>query len=97
MINNKILHLFLNPEEPVCEFPIEKQADEENAAKNKPTPDTSSIETKSQETGHLFSSENACSGEKSNDALVLLCCEDSLRLYSRNSVIQVPLLSLFCS
>ncbi|GAY32002.1 hypothetical protein CUMW_000060 [Citrus unshiu] len=77
--------------EPVCGFPIEKQAEqsaEENAAKNKPTPDTSSIETKSHETEHLFSSENACSGESSNDALVLLCCEDSVRLYSRKSVIQ---------
>lgn len=84
----------------MCGFPIEKQAEqsaEENAPKNKPTPDTSSIETKSHETEHLFSSENACSGESSNDALVLLCCEDSVRLYSRKSVIQVPLLSLFLS
>lgn len=90
-LKKKVIAISMEVIEPVCGFPIEKQAEqsaEENAAKNKPTPDTSSIETKSHETEHLFSSENACSGESSNDALVLLCCEDSVRLYSRKSVIQ---------
>ncbi|KAH9736581.1 v-snare coiled-coil domain-containing protein [Citrus sinensis] len=99
-LKKKVIAISMEVIEPVCGFPIEKQAEqsaEENAAKNKPTPATSSIETKSHETEHLFSSENACSGESSNDALVLLCCEDSVRLYSRKSVIQVPLLSLFLS
>ncbi|KAH9736583.1 v-snare coiled-coil domain-containing protein [Citrus sinensis] len=90
-LKKKVIAISMEVIEPVCGFPIEKQAEqsaEENAAKNKPTPATSSIETKSHETEHLFSSENACSGESSNDALVLLCCEDSVRLYSRKSVIQ---------
>ncbi|XP_022745688.1 uncharacterized protein LOC111295998 isoform X3 [Durio zibethinus] len=39
-------------------------------------------------TEHLFSSETASSQEYSLDALVLLCCEKSLCLYSMKSVIQ---------
>ncbi|KAL5740380.1 hypothetical protein ACOSQ2_029560 [Xanthoceras sorbifolium] len=63
------------------------QSGEENAAKNEPMPDSTSVEINSHETEHL-SSEPACVGERLSDALVLLCCEDSLRLYSKKSVLQ---------
>ncbi|KAJ0027944.1 hypothetical protein Pint_34863 [Pistacia integerrima] len=64
------------------------QSGKNNSAKNDPVPDATSIETNSHETEHLSSLEIDCSGERLSDALVLLCCEDSLCLYSKKSIIQ---------
>ncbi|KAJ4704420.1 transducin family protein / WD-40 repeat family protein [Melia azedarach] len=78
-------------EEPACGSTTEKypeQSGKENAAKSEPAPDASSVEAKSRETEHLSSSETESSGERPTDALVLLCCENSLHLCSRKSVIQ---------
>lgn len=44
--------------------------------------------------GHHSSSGIALTGERFMDSLILLCCEDSLRMYSTKNVIQVALLPL---
>lgn len=50
--------------------------------------DGSTVGADSKDTNHPNSLETACSGEQSQDALVLLCCQKSLRLYSMKAVIQ---------
>ncbi|XVF76834.1 hypothetical protein PTKIN_Ptkin13bG0298700 [Pterospermum kingtungense] len=69
----------------VSELKCEKQLDEsskDTTAKSRPELDASSTGTE-----HL-SSETASSQENPLEALVLLCCENSSRLYSMKSVIQ---------
>ncbi|XVE76566.1 hypothetical protein DITRI_Ditri12bG0183600 [Diplodiscus trichospermus] len=68
------------------ELNYEKQLEEsskDTTAKSEPGLDAST------ETQHLSSSEIISSQEPSLDALVLLCCKNSLCLYSMKSVIQV--------
>ncbi|XWS55523.1 hypothetical protein CRYUN_Cryun09bG0007400 [Craigia yunnanensis] len=70
----------------VSELDCEKQLEEsskDTTAKSEPELDASSTGTE-----HLSSSETASSQEHPLDALVLLCCENSSRLYSMKSVIQ---------
>ncbi|XP_022767745.1 uncharacterized protein LOC111312058 isoform X3 [Durio zibethinus] len=65
-----------------CEGQLEESS-KDITAKSEPELDASSTVTE-----HLSSSETASSQEHSLDALVLLCCENSLHLYSMKSVIQ---------
>ncbi|GMI79923.1 Tomosyn [Hibiscus trionum] len=65
-----------------CETHLEESS-KDTTAKGKAELDASSTGTE-----HLSSSETASSLDHSLDTLVLLCCENSLRLYSMNSVIQ---------
>ncbi|XVE97101.1 hypothetical protein REPUB_Repub02eG0281600 [Reevesia pubescens] len=65
-----------------CEKQLEESS-KDTTAKCEPELDASSSGTE-----HLSSSVTAFSQENSLDALVLLCCENSLRLYSMKSVIQ---------
>ncbi|KAK3212319.1 hypothetical protein Dsin_017025 [Dipteronia sinensis] len=84
------ISMYVIEENAVSGFTSEKlldQSGEENAAKNEPVPDSTSVENSSYETKRT-SSGPACAGERLSDALVLICCEDSLRLYSKKSVIQ---------
>ncbi|KAK2656543.1 hypothetical protein Ddye_009595 [Dipteronia dyeriana] len=84
------ISMYVIEENAVSGFASEKLPDlsgEENAAKNELVPDSTSVDNSSYET-ELISSELACAGERLLDALVLICCEDSLRLYSKKSVIQ---------
>lgn len=70
----------------VSELNCEKQLEEsskDTTAKSKPELDASSTRTE-----NLSSSEIASSQEHPLEALVLLCCENSLHLYSMKSVIQ---------
>ncbi|GLT66184.1 hypothetical protein SLA2020_385670 [Shorea laevis] len=53
-----------------------------------PRTEASSVATDPPEAHHPSSSEIACAGEQSLDALILLCCENSTRLYSIKSVTQ---------
>lgn len=70
------------------------QSGKSNSTENDLVPDATSIETNSHETELLSSLGIECSGEILSDGLVLLCCEDSLHLYSKKSMIQVLLLPL---
>ncbi|OMO97590.1 Lethal(2) giant larvae protein [Corchorus olitorius] len=79
---------------PVSELDCEKQLEE--SSKDTTTKSEPGVEATSTETDHLYPSETASSQEHSLDALILLCCEKSLRLYSMKSVIQVPLLLSLC-
>ncbi|OMO85028.1 hypothetical protein CCACVL1_10464 [Corchorus capsularis] len=71
---------------PVSELNCEKQLEE--SSKDTTTKSEPGVDATSTETEHLYPSETASSQEHSLDALILLCCEKSLRLYSMKSVIQ---------
>lgn len=57
-------------------------------------PDGTSVGVNSLD-GELHPSVTASSEERLLDSVLLLCCEDSLHLYSTKSVIEVPLCPLF--
>lgn len=53
---------------------------------------SSPISISSLEMEQDYNSENAYSEERLLNSLILLCCVDSVRLYSTKSVIQVPVM-----
>ncbi|XP_060674282.1 uncharacterized protein LOC107430890 isoform X2 [Ziziphus jujuba] len=65
-----------------------KDSFKDTAAKNEPASDNSQVGINSHEMEHDSCPENSYPGENLLDLFVLLCCEDSLRLYSTKSVIQ---------
>lgn len=75
----------------LCNENQPKDSFKDTAAKNEPIPDNSEVGTNSHEVEHDSCPETAYSGENLLELFVLLCCEDSLRLYSTKSVIQVSL------
>lgn len=95
-MNNRILIIFQTPENsfPLSILNCEKWSEESN--KDTTAKIDAELDASSTGTEHPSPSEAASSLEHSLDTLVLLCCENSLRLYSMKSVIQVPLLPLLC-
>lgn len=74
--------------------PDEKYAEESSqnsTTKTECNPGSGSAGSSLHETQHHSSAEETRSTEKFLDSYVLLCCQDSLRLYSVNSIIQVLL------
>ncbi|GMP23441.1 hypothetical protein CsSME_00001039 [Camellia sinensis var. sinensis] len=66
-------------------------------AKTEPTQTKSHPEHDSIDTESDTSAQATYLGPNFMDSLVLLCCEDALRLYSLKSLIKVPILpSIFC-
>ncbi|KAM1597810.1 hypothetical protein EV1_032583 [Malus domestica] len=65
-----------------------QEASKDSSTKNEPMPGDTPIVTNSHETEHDFSSESTYSEERLLNSFILLCCVDSLRLYSTKSVIQ---------
>lgn len=61
------------------------------AAKNESVGATTSPGISSNNGEHQSSSSITLTGERSMDSVILLCCEDSLRLYTTKNVIQVVL------
>ncbi|XP_044473048.1 uncharacterized protein LOC123201555 isoform X2 [Mangifera indica] len=85
------ISMYIIEEPTVSGFNTEKQpvqSGKSNSTENDLVPDATSIETNSHETELLSSLGIECSGEILSDGLVLLCCEDSLHLYSKKSMIQ---------
>lgn len=70
------------------------ESHEDIPMKNEPMPDGTTVRVNSLE-GEPHSSATASSEERLLDSVLLLCCEDSLHLYSTKSVIQVLLCPLF--
>lgn len=79
---------------PVSGSPDEKYTEESSqnpTTKSECNPGSGSAGSNLHESQHHSSAETPCSAEKFLDSFVLLCCEDSLRLYSVKSIIQVLL------
>lgn len=77
--------------------PNEKHTQESSqnpTTKSESNPGSGATGSNLHESQHHSSAEETRSTEKFLDSYVLLCCEDSLRLYSVNSIIQVLLLFL---
>ncbi|XP_038695433.1 uncharacterized protein LOC119992709 isoform X1 [Tripterygium wilfordii] len=75
----------------VAGFPNEYPQGESSmdmTAKEESMPDMPSTGSNSHENEHGFSFDTAHAGERLLESLVLLCCEDSLRLYSTKDLIQ---------
>lgn len=70
---------------------LPEEASKDSSTKNEPVPGSSPIVLNSPENEQNSSSENPYSEERLLNSFILLCCVDSLRLYSTKSVIQVPL------
>ncbi|XP_030925506.1 uncharacterized protein LOC115952465 isoform X1 [Quercus lobata] len=67
---------------------MQLESHEDSATKNEPMPNSTTVSINSHEGEQQPSSETACSEERLLDSILLLCCEDSLHLYSTKSVIQ---------
>ncbi|ONI03742.1 hypothetical protein PRUPE_6G279100 [Prunus persica] len=65
-----------------------EEASKDSSTKNEPVPGSSPFVINSPETEQNSSSENPYSEERLLNSFILLCCVDSLRLYSTKSVIQ---------
>ncbi|BBH06284.1 transducin family protein / WD-40 repeat family protein [Prunus dulcis] len=65
-----------------------EEASKDSSTKNEPVPGSSPFVINSPETEQNCSSENPYSEERLLNSFILLCCVDSLRLYSTKSVIQ---------
>ncbi|XP_048439524.1 uncharacterized protein LOC103930534 isoform X2 [Pyrus x bretschneideri] len=64
------------------------EAAKDSSAKNEPVPGSLSVVINSPDTDHDDYSENTYSEERLLNSFILLCCVDSLHLYSTKSVIQ---------
>ncbi|KAM2983922.1 hypothetical protein FF2_009786 [Malus domestica] len=64
------------------------EAAKDSSTKNEPVPGSLSVVINSPDTDHDKYSENTYSEERLLNSFILLCCVDSLRLYSTKSVIQ---------
>jgi syntaxin-binding protein 5 len=65
------------------------ESHEDTATKKEHVSNSTTASINSHEGEQNPSSETACSEERLLDSILLVCCEDSLHLYSTKSVIQV--------
>lgn len=68
---------------------MQPESHDDSATRKEPMSNSTTVSINSHEGVQQPSSETACSEERLLDSILLLCCEDSLHLYSTKSVIQV--------